>query len=329
MAQALIMAVLALALDGAPVSSPSRAVEAGGAPLQLFKGNLHTHTSQSDGDTPPDEVARWYREHGYDFLVITDHDKITLAAAVPGLLLIPGEEVTDRLPDRPLHVNAIGLTRLVPPQGGATVTEVLQRNVDAVRAAGGIALINHPNFNWAFGSDELKNVSGASLLEIASGHPLVNSEGGAGVASVESIWDDVLTSGRMIYAAGVDDSHDFKSRTDGGGARPGRAWVVVRAASATAETIVKALADGEFYASTGVKLSAWTRDPARYSVTIDANRNTKYRTQFVGSGGRVLWTTTANPAVYDIIGTEGYVRAMVIDSYGRKAWLQPVAVGPR
>src|SRR5918999_1430143 len=100
------------------------------ASVVWLKGNLHTHTVQSDGDSTPAEVAAWYRDHGYDFLVITDHDKITKVDAPKGLLLIAGEEVTDRLPKKPLHVNAIGLTRVVPPQRGATPVEVLQRNID-------------------------------------------------------------------------------------------------------------------------------------------------------------------------------------------------------
>src|SRR5215208_50623 len=65
-------------------------------PTRWYKGNTHTHTLNSDGDSTPDEVVRWYREHGYQFLVITDHDKITIVDG-GGLLLIPGEEVTDRL----------------------------------------------------------------------------------------------------------------------------------------------------------------------------------------------------------------------------------------
>jgi hypothetical protein len=31
-----------------------------------YKGNTHTHTVNSDGDSTPDEVVRWYREHGYN-----------------------------------------------------------------------------------------------------------------------------------------------------------------------------------------------------------------------------------------------------------------------
>ena len=42
-----------------------------------YKGNIHTHTSMSDGDTDPYKVAGWFRRHGYDFLVLTDHDRLT------------------------------------------------------------------------------------------------------------------------------------------------------------------------------------------------------------------------------------------------------------
>jgi len=39
-----------------------------------LKGNTHTHTLWSDGDTAPEMVADWYQKHGYDFLVLSDHN---------------------------------------------------------------------------------------------------------------------------------------------------------------------------------------------------------------------------------------------------------------
>jgi hypothetical protein len=38
--------------------------------LRWFKGNTHTHTVNSDGDSTPDAVVTWYREQRYHFLVI-------------------------------------------------------------------------------------------------------------------------------------------------------------------------------------------------------------------------------------------------------------------
>ena len=70
----------------------------------------------------------------------------------------------------------------------------MQKNVDAIRAAGGLPQINHPNFGWALTSNELVQMKGAALVEIHSGHPLVNMAGGGGVRSVESMWDAVLTA---------------------------------------------------------------------------------------------------------------------------------------
>ena len=43
-----------------------------------WKGNTHTHTLNSDGDSSPGEVSHWYRDHGYDFLVLSDHNFYTL-----------------------------------------------------------------------------------------------------------------------------------------------------------------------------------------------------------------------------------------------------------
>jgi hypothetical protein len=41
-----------------------------------LKGNMHTHTFWSDGDDFPESVVQWYKENGYDFLALTDHNVI-------------------------------------------------------------------------------------------------------------------------------------------------------------------------------------------------------------------------------------------------------------
>ena len=76
--RALLVGSLAAALL-APAALRSRASQAGSgpAPGRWFKGNTHTHTVNSDGDSTPDEVVRWYREHGYNFLVLSDHNYLT------------------------------------------------------------------------------------------------------------------------------------------------------------------------------------------------------------------------------------------------------------
>jgi histidinol phosphatase-like PHP family hydrolase len=48
-------------------------LEAFAAPGRFYKGNLHTHSTRSDGKLAPEEVCRRYRERGYDFLCLSDH----------------------------------------------------------------------------------------------------------------------------------------------------------------------------------------------------------------------------------------------------------------
>ncbi|XZE52972.1 hypothetical protein SH139x_004682 [Planctomycetaceae bacterium SH139] len=51
----------------------SQTATGSGSP-KWFKGNLHTHTLWSDGDDFPEMVADWYRQHGYHFLALSDHN---------------------------------------------------------------------------------------------------------------------------------------------------------------------------------------------------------------------------------------------------------------
>lgn len=295
-----------------------------------FKGNTHTHTLNSDGDSTPDDVVRWYREHGYQFLVLSDHNFLTNTDALNALhgaenkfLVVPGEEVTDTFEDASLHINGLGVRAEVEPQHGTSVLDVLQRNVDAIRRAAGVPHINHPNFRWSITADELRQVRNNRLLEIYNGHPEVNNVGGGGIPGMEEIWDAVLSSGTLVYGIAVDDAHTFKQPGNPNVAGPGRGWVAVRAERLDASAILDALDRGDFYASTGVELADYQVTPTSMTVAVKPTAFSKYRVQFIGRGGRVLKEVTDNPAAYSFAGGEGYVRAKVIESNGRLAWTQP------
>lgn len=297
-----------------------------------YRGNLHTHTINSDGDSPPYEVVAWYKRNGYQFLVITDHNTFTDPAPFDTnpndtFLLIGGEEITN---DKTVHVNAIGISRAIPKQTGDTVTGLLQASIDAVRQQGGVPLINHPNFIWAFTAAEMKPLTGAGLLEVASGHPQVNSAGDGKVPSAEQMWDELLAGGMRIYGAAVDDSHNFREEFTLERANPGRAWVAVRAAALTRDAIVGALNAGDFYASTGVTIRDIRHESGALVVELPPPaQNRRYRVVFVGEGGKVLATSYDNPARYALGGTERYVRARVEESNGQRAWTQPVFRSPQ
>ena len=299
-----------------------------------FKGNLHTHTVNSDGDSTPDDVVRWYRERDYQFLVLTDHNYLT---SVDGLnavhgaddkfLVVKGEEVTDRFGDKPLHVNGLEVERLVTPTGGQSVVDVVQRMVDGIRAARGVPSINHPNFGWAISPDELGQLQRTRLFEVFNGHPTVNNLGGGGVPSLEETWDRILSSGKMLYGIAVDDAHYFKRPEDPTAPRPGKGWVYVRSPRLEGRALVEALERGDFYSSTGVQMQTVDASTTALSLAVKTEPSSKYRIQFIGRQGRILSDVTTPTASYTFKGDEGYVRAKVLESNGKVAWIQPVPVG--
>ncbi len=301
------------------------------AGLHWFKGNTHTHTTMSDGDSAPEEVARWYKEKGYRFLVLSDHnfftDPQTLSSLVDSsFLLISGEELTSSFQKKPVHVNGLNIPRKLDPQIDTTLLGTIQKNVDEVRSVKGAPHINHPNFGWAIDQFTLLKVKNNNLLEIFNGHPLVHNVGGGGTPGLEEVWDFLLTSGMRIYGIAVDDAHHFKGEFGPTRSNPGKGWVVVRARSLNAQEIIDNLEAGQFYASTGVELEDVTVEPDRIEVRIRQRSSFKYRTEFIGSGGRVLSISLENTAVYKLLGDELYVRAKVSDSGGSVAWVQPVFV---
>jgi hypothetical protein len=295
-----------------------------------YKGNLHTHTVNSDGDSTPHEVATWYREHGYQFLALTDHNHLTEVAALNAIhgarekfLIIPAEELTDQYLKRPIHINAINLATEVQAQHGDSVTATIQRNVDVIRAAKALPSVNHPNFHWAITARDMMSIKGLKLFEIFNGHPTVNNVGGGGSPSLDQMWDELLTGGQRLYGISVDDAHVFK-RTGQAFSNPGRGWVVVRAASLTPAAITDALEKGDFYSSSGVNLTDVQISPAEYRIEINARATEKFTTTFIGENGKVLATTHETIPAYKFTGNEKYVRARVDSSFGVSAWTQPV-----
>ena len=369
---------------------------------QWWKGNLHTHSLWSDGDDYPEMIVGWYKNQGYHFLSLSDHnvmlegDKWIDAATNRGgtaaldkytklhgdwvqrreingrsqvrlktleefrgkfevkdkFLLIAGEEISDQFEKLPIHLNATHLRELIPPQGGNSVTEVLQNNIDAVqkqRKKTGqpmIPHINHPNFIWALTAEDMVALQGEKFFEVYNGHPVVNNNGDTNRASTERIWDILLTRRlselrlEPIWGTAVDDAHNYHAMKIGE-SNPGRGWIMVRAPRLTPEAIIEAMEKGDFYASSGVRLKEIRRNNGNFCIQIDAEPGVTYRTQFIGTRkgydpksesvmhegkplrttrrysadiGAVLAEVSGPDPCYQLKGDEIYVRAKIVSS---------------
>lgn len=298
--------------------------------MRWFKGNTHAHTTESDGDSPPQVVIDWYRSHDYNFLVLSDHNIVLDPNRFEDsqddeFILIPGEEVTDGAAGLPVHVNALGLKRVVPAQRGATVAEALQRDINAILAEGALPHINHPNFFYGVSLSDLQAAQGWTLLEIYNGHPQVNNDGDpkAGKPGVEWMWDQLLSSGRLVYGVASDDAHDLRALGPEY-ANPGRGWIMVRAQSLAQADILEALRTGDFYSSTGVELAELEITPNRIALEVVPEPANSYFIEFVGQDGHLLANFTAFAAEFAPQPEHGYVRVRVVASDGACCWTQPV-----
>lgn len=347
----LVLVALGLPMCEAPGShgvppvdaSPSRPAEPV-PPRGWLKGQLHLHSDASgDSQTPADEVARWYADRGYDFIVFTDHNRITTGPSVNEMLVLPGVEITQNLarcspapaPGHQclLHVNALAIdpdrgpaaARLSPPTSGDRVAHFAHA-IDVTHALGGVAQLNHPNFHYGADGEQIRELTrrGLVLFEVANEAWDSNNEGDATHPSTTEIWDAVLSDGGRLYGTATDDAHHYgdaeRLRARGEPVFTGdRGFVMVRA-ERNAAAIRGALAAGDFYASTGVRLRDVSFIGDVLEVTADGEG--PYEIAFVVDGGVLAQTSRGASARFDARG-HTYVRAMVTARDGSRAWVQP------
>ena len=296
---------------------------------EWFKGNLHTHTNKSDGDETPEKVCEWFEKHGYDFLVLSDHNHLTLLdyqyAGNSNLMMIPGEEVTAFASSNiaPVHIGAIGINKLVSPVVCEDVISTLQMNIDHILEAGGMACINHPNYKWAFDHREMIATNGASLFEVYNASRGCNNAGGEGKFSTSEMWDYMLSKKKVIYGAATDDSHDYQDFAPDKH-NPGRGWIMVRSESDQQNSLMENMKLGNFYSSTGVYLNDMDVSNKHIKISISQIDDFLYKTTLIGKNGKILQEISGTTVVYYFEGNETYVRAEIVDSDGACAWTQPV-----
>lgn len=296
--------------------------------MPWYRGNTHCHSNESDGDSPPETVINHYKDLGYNFLALTDHNIVVDPARFGHLesrdfILIPGEEVTGGFDGKPLHVNALNPSSVVAPQKGGSVAETLRLDIEAIEEVGALSHVNHPNFYYAITASDLRSVPNLKIIEMWSGHPVVNNAGdpAEGRPSVEKIWDEVLSSGRRIWGVAVDDAHDF-TQTGSEWANAGRGWIVVRADELTPAAILSSIAAGDFYASTGAHLKELEISDAEIHLEVD---------QAAGEcllelicDGKVAASCRGLRARFQIPESVTYGRVRVSAPDGRQCWTQPV-----
>lgn len=282
-----------------PLETAYRA-EAQGRPL---RGNLHTHSTRSDGAQEIQEVVRGYAKRGYDFLMMSDHDILAdLTGLDPcGMVLIRGNEVSARGP----HILDVGARAKIEPVGDR------QAVIDAINRAGGFAILNHPNWEDDFNHYPfelmlaLKDYAG---IEIVNGGTL----GAPGSHLAVDKWDRLLSSGRRVLGFANDDSHSEAHMALG--------WNVAFAAEKSAAAALEALRSGNFYASTGVGIREIYADGS--AIVVRAPEADAMAV--VGDhGARLAWIEKPELRFETAAVFASYFRIECYGRAGRMAWSQP------
>lgn len=266
-------------------------------------------------------------------------------------LLIAAEEITAAFQGKPIHINASNIAERIPPQKGTDVRDVMRKTLQAVAEhekandLNVLVHLNHPNFGWGVSAEDLAAVTEEHFFEVYNGHPSVHHKGDATRPGTERLWDIANTTrirdlnAHVLYGLGTDDSHNYHNAS---GSTPGRGWVMVRATELTADALVTAIENGDFYASSGVVLDRVRSTSSSLSIDIAAQGDGTYVTEFIGTRrgsdeiGEVLARVPGEHATYLFRGDELFVRATVTSSVPadnpvfegqlRQAWVQPVVL---
>jgi histidinol phosphatase-like PHP family hydrolase len=319
-------------------------------PMQFVKGQTHLHTNNSgDSQTPPQEVAQWYAQRGYDFIVFTDHNSVTAPLENAPLLTFAGTELTQNSrdctpPPLPglgclLHMNALFIDTPPaeipwPPTNSKDRTEIYQKALTATQAMGAIAQLNHPNFHYGANAKIITEMGrrGVFLLEMANQSVDINNEGDAAHPNTEALWDEVLTAGVKMFAVASDDAHHYNDAKElearGEEFFIGDLGFIMVHASKDPKEIKAGIIRGDFYSSNGVFLERYEATQEAIEVVVSAKPERKYTIVFIGEGGKVLAKQEGNSARFSLSKAKGYVRARVDDDAGKHAWLQPVWLTP-
>ncbi len=265
-------------------------------------------------------------------------------------LLIQAEEITDNYEKKPIHIGAVNVKEMIPPQRGNNVTEVMQNNLDAVYAQRQrtgqpiLAHINHPNFIWAIKLEDMMPLKGERFFEVYNGHPHVHNYGDSTTIGMDELWDKLLIhyirEGKdLVYGLATDDAHDFIEYKIGT-SNPGRGWIMVRAAVLQPAALIEAMEKGDFYATTGVELNDMNFTNDQLNISVKPQSGVNYTIQFWGArkknsnAGELLKEVKGTQASFKLKKKYLYVRAKIISDKLKEnpfaagdtetAWTQPV-----
>jgi hypothetical protein len=273
-----------------------------------FKGNTHTHTTNSDGRLTPDEAIKLYKSKGYDFLCLTDHYRQSETVENNGFLQLSGTELDCMKQHSAYHIVGIGMER--PFAVDRTKPVEPQQLIDSIRAAGGRAILAHPA--WSLMPTEeilkLKDLSGAEVFNSVSRPPFTGDRADSSV-----LLDITAAYGMPLPLIAADDSHYYRGDEC-------YAFIYVNTEALTRENILEGIDNGRFYASQGPEFYQIEYKDGEIKVKCSPCKRAIFYSNMVWTPDRVQEGENSEAFSYKINKNEFFIRVELNDNNGKKAW---------
>lgn len=282
-----------------------------------FKGNIHSHTTLSDGKYTPERQIEAYKSHGYDFLAITDHNLMTSDPSWgdDSFLLLPAwERDIPFSSDKCTHL--VGLfpagtegKRSCRKEEGNPLTMKSQDLIDEMGMDNPFISIAHPVWS-RMEPAELLQLHGYQAIEVCNwGTECLCHAGHA-----EYLWDYLLRHGKKVLAVATDDTHVDEDHYGG--------WVMAKAESLDRQSILSSLLHGDFYATSGPVIKDWGLDGNKVYVSCSPCREIHFITW--PPRGHSVFGEHLTEADHVLSGRESYLRIECVDEAGHRAWTNPI-----
>ena len=217
----------------------------------LYKANLHCHTTVSDGEFSPAQIKHLYKSHGYHAVAFTDHQ---FCVSHPELsdddfIALTGIEIACGIrKSSSIHVCGIArdpTTWLEYPNVPQNDIRLLNDGIRQLNEKNFITTLNHPLWSGLSAAD-VAAINGFANMEVVNGYEMVLD----GYGDASACYEAELRAGRRIRPIAADDSH-HKHLTGEPGFEYFRGFTAIKAPELTYAALIHALDTGAFYASTG------------------------------------------------------------------------------
>ncbi len=285
---------------------------------RFYRGNLHTHSTNSDGVFPPDDVCRKYKEAGYDFISLSEHFMERFGYPISDTRHMRDDDFTTLIAaelhqgktkvGETWHLLAVGLPHdFDQPHEGETSPEIARRAADT----GAFIGIVHPSW-YGLTVEDARTIDCAHAVEVYNHGSQVETDRGED-------WpfcDQLLNEGWRLSAFATDDAHKMTHDAFGG-------WMHVHATSLCPDALLEAMKAGRYYSSQGPEIHDVRIEGDE--VHIECSPASVISVQGRGSRAKTAMGDGLTSASFPTERfTDAYMRLTVMDDTGKRAWTNPI-----